>query len=76
MARKTKKAERKPAPRRGVKRVESSAGPVTRYVVTTVRLSAAQYEWVRRTALDRALEHGGKADASAILRELVEAAMA
>jgi hypothetical protein len=45
-----------------------------RYAVTTIRLTPDQYEWLRRTALDRALAKGGKADASAVVRELVDAA--
>lgn len=43
--------------------------------VTTVRLSAEQWTWLREGAYARALESGSKADASEILRELVDAAM-
>lgn len=43
--------------------------------VTTVRLSAEQWTWLRDGAHARALASGSKADASEILRELVDAAM-
>ncbi len=45
------------------------------YRVTTIRFGADQWAWLRRLALERALESGAKADASEIVRELVAAAM-
>ena len=42
-------------------------------VVTTFRITRRQWEWLRTKALERALERGsGKADASEMLRELLE----
>lgn len=45
------------------------------YKVTTIRFTDKQWQWLRRQALERALESGAKADASEIVRELVAAAM-
>lgn len=45
------------------------------YTVTTIRFAKDQWAWLRRQALERALESGAKADASEIVRELVAAAM-
>src|SRR5258708_1911501 len=45
------------------------------YKVTTIRFADAQWAWLRRLALERALESGAKADASEIVRELVAEAM-
>ncbi len=68
-SRSAKENRSKPNPR--ASDASASSG---QYAVTTVRLTADQYEWLRRTALERALAEGGKADASAVIRELVEAA--
>ena len=43
--------------------------------VTTVRFTPEQWAWLRDSAHKRAIESGGKADASEILRELVDAAI-
>ena len=45
------------------------------FKVTTIRFTDPQWAWLRRQALERALKSGTKADASAIVRELVAAAM-
>jgi hypothetical protein len=45
-------------------------------VVTTVRLDEKHYQWLRRMAFRRALDKGGRPDASRIVGELIEAAMA
>jgi hypothetical protein len=45
------------------------------YKVTTIRFTDPQWQWLRRQALERAIESGAKADASEIIRELVAAAM-
>jgi hypothetical protein len=46
------------------------------WVVTTIRVTQAEWRWLRRLALDRALKRGGgRADASEIIRELVDRAM-
>lgn len=45
------------------------------YKTTTVRLDPDGWAWLRRTALERALETGGPADASGIIRELIAAAV-
>ncbi len=45
------------------------------YTVTRIRFTKDQWAWLRRQALERALESGAKADASEIVRELVAAAM-
>lgn len=52
-------------------------GPVERqpgasYLVTTVRLRNDQWHALRMAAQDRALKEGGKADASQILRDLID----
>jgi hypothetical protein len=39
--------------------------------VITVRVTPAQYAALREEATRRAIQHGGKADASAIIRELL-----
>lgn len=66
----TEKGEvRTPAWKRGAGR--NQAG----HRVTTVRLSAEQWAWLRDGAHARAMESGGKADASELIRELVDAAM-
>jgi predicted DNA-binding ribbon-helix-helix protein len=44
-------------------------------VVTTIRLEQKHWRWLREEALRRALESGGKTDASVIVRELVDRAM-
>jgi hypothetical protein len=49
--------------------------PLDGYKVTTIRFTDQQWAWLRRQALERALESGAKADASEIVRELVAAAM-
>ena len=54
------------------------SGPAPRevpYVVTTIRLEQKHWRWLREEALRRALESGGKTDASVVVRELVERAM-
>ena len=43
--------------------------------VTTVRFTPEQWTWLRDAAHARAVESGGKADASEIVRALVDAAM-
>lgn len=44
-----------------------------RHIATNVRLRADQWEALRREALDRALaRRGGKADASEVLREVID----
>lgn len=45
------------------------------FKVTTIRFSPEQWVWLRDGAHARALESGAKADASEIVRELVDAAM-
>jgi hypothetical protein len=45
------------------------------YMVTTIRFASPQWQWLRRRALDRALESGTRADASELVRELVADAM-
>lgn len=45
------------------------------YKVTTIRFTDPQWQWLRRQAVERAIESGAKADASEIVRELVAAAM-
>ena len=45
------------------------------FKVTTIRFADDQWAWLRRQALERAIESGAKADASEIVRELVAAAM-
>jgi hypothetical protein len=50
------------------------AGPA-RFVVTTVRIEAEQWGALRQAALERATAQGGKADASAVLREVLDAWM-
>jgi hypothetical protein len=46
------------------------------WIVTTIRVTQAEWRWLRRLALDRALRRGGgRADASEIIRELVDQAM-
>ena len=45
------------------------------FVVTTIRLEQRQWRWLREEALRRALDGGGKADASVVVRELVDRAM-
>src|SRR4051812_37067271 len=45
------------------------------FKVTTIRLTDPQWAWLRRQALERAIESGRQADASEIVRELVAAAM-
>lgn len=45
------------------------------FVVTTVRLTPAQYRWIRALAFRAALKKGGRPDASEIIRQLVDAAM-
>ncbi len=46
------------------------------WIVTTIRVTQAEWRWLRRLALDRALKRGGgRADASEIIRELVDQAM-
>lgn len=42
---------------------------------TTVYLSPRQHTWLRRQALDHSIAHGGRVDASAVIRGLVDAAM-
>ncbi len=42
---------------------------------TTLYLTAGQHAWLRRKALDHSIEHGGRADASAVARHLFDAAM-
>jgi hypothetical protein len=44
-----------------------------RWAVTTVRLRADQWSALRRAALERAEAQGGKADASAVLRDVLDA---
>jgi len=44
------------------------------FTVTTIRLEADQWRWLREEALRRT-ETGGKADASAVVRDLVARAM-
>lgn len=66
--------EKKPAKSRTKKAKKVNAPtppPASRYVVTTVRLEPEQWAWLREVALRRSLKQGGKADASAVLRELV-----
>jgi hypothetical protein len=45
------------------------------FVVTTIRLEQRQWRWLREEALRRAFDGGGKADASVVVRELVDRAM-
>ena len=45
------------------------------WAVTSLRLRADQWRWLKTQALARALESGTKADASAIVRELLDKAM-
>ena len=45
------------------------------YKVTTIRFHPDHWRWLRTQALSRALKSGAKADASEIVRELVDAAM-
>jgi hypothetical protein len=42
------------------------------YKVITVRLTLAQYAALREEATRRSVKDGGKADASAIIREMVD----
>ena len=75
----------KPAPKGKRRKPAAKAKPASmippaeagqRYTVTTVRLTPDQAAWLRRTALERAIEAGvGKPDASEVLRALVDAAM-
>jgi hypothetical protein len=47
------------------------------FTITTIRFADAQWHWIRRQALERAIERGGgKSDASAVVRDLVAEAMA
>jgi hypothetical protein len=62
-------AQKAPAWKRGAGMNQSG------YKVTTIRVSPDQWRWLRKKALDRAMESGAKADASEIVRELVAAAM-
>jgi hypothetical protein len=46
------------------------------WIVTTIRVTRPEWRWLRRLALDRALKRGGgRADASEVIRELVDQAM-
>jgi len=46
------------------------------YMVTTVRITEDHWEWLRDRAHERAkLRHGGRADASEIVRELIDEAI-
>jgi hypothetical protein len=47
--------------------------PYGAFIVTTVRLRRDQWNALRQAAQERALAEGGKADASAVLRELIDA---
>jgi hypothetical protein len=59
--------------KRVVKKIGAgSEAEASTFVVTTVRLGRAQWNALRKAALERALAKGGKADASAVLRELVD----
>ena len=42
---------------------------------TNIRLSQEQWLWLRRKALARAMKTGERADASELMRELIERAM-
>ena len=46
------------------------------WAVTTIRLTREQWRWLREQATARALAHDTRADASEILRELIDRAMA
>jgi hypothetical protein len=43
-------------------------------IVTTVRLTKEQYDWLRRQAFRAALIQGGRPDASAIIQKLIDKA--
>ncbi len=50
-----------------------SGGLRESFAVTTFRITKTQWTWLRQQALERASDHGfGKADASEVLRELLE----
>ena len=61
------------APAKGAKATKPAEDG--RLTVTTFRITRAQWEWLRRQAFERSTEIGGKADASALLREILEVAM-
>lgn len=63
---------------RGVSDVHPEYGvsAAARFMVTTIRVTPEQWEWLRDRAHERAKQrHGGRADASEIVRELLEEAM-
>jgi hypothetical protein len=59
----------------GKRRKPGSTPRQTPYLVTTIRLEQRQWRWLREEALRRALQEGGKADASVIVRELIDRAI-
>jgi hypothetical protein len=58
----------------------AAPAPKSRHIdgfkVTTIRFTDQQWAWLRRQALERALESGAKADASEVVREIMAAAIA
>lgn len=55
--------------------VEANESPA-RYVQVSMKLTREQHRALRVDAVERSYRHGGPADASAIVRELVDAWMA
>ncbi len=49
-----------------------SSSKEAEYAVTTVRLTRDQWATLRRAAMERSLERGGKPDSSEILRDVLD----
>jgi hypothetical protein len=59
--------------RRPLKRPRAAPPPErASWLITTIRLTTVEWNALRQAALARAMASGGKPDASAILRELVD----
>jgi hypothetical protein len=56
---------------------KNGAGEREPLAVTTFRITQRQWNWLRQNALERAVARGyGKADASELLRELLDGQLA